>query len=762
MSKVVKLSAKFLALYFKLQYKKAQYFVVLTSFTVGDFIFKIALFLIQQFINVLLFIKKTFSLIFLTIYSCFVKFMLGLIAIIINFFVNFPNNIFLFSKFVRSQTESFYKFLKSGNAKYFFIGVLTATMVSSLISLYQFALKLPSPENIGHVNFAQSSHIYDRNGKLLYEIYKDVNRTSVNLHKLPNYVSLASIAIEDKNFYSHFGVSLFGGVFRAIKDTYLYKDLQGGSTITQQLVKTSLLTPERTIERKIKEIIISVWAEIIYTKAEILEMYLNQVPYGGSAYGIEEASKIYFGKTADRLSISEAALLAGLPRAPSLYSPFINPDLAIKRRDQVLKAMYEEKYISKKEFDKARLESMNFKPPIVSINAPHFVMYAREKLENEYGPKKIQEGGLRVTSTIDLNIQKYAEKVLQEEINRLTRYNAKNGAVIVLDAQTGEILSMVGSVDYYAPSWGAFNVTTALRQPGSSLKPLLYSMALERGYTASTIIDDSPVVFQINGSLPYRPQNYDRRFHGRVPLRYALANSYNIPAVKVLNTLGVDSYVLYAQEMGIDSWSNPSRFGLSLSLGGGEVSLLDLTQIYAIFASGGYKSEPSSFLSIKNSTGDILRDKRVDRVKVLDEGVSYIISDILADNIARSQAFGLNSPLNIKNKKISVKTGTTNDYKDAWTIGYSQKYVVGVWVGNNNNAPMHQIAGSLGAGPIFNKIMTFLLENYNHTEFPETLPSNVVGTPCYNGRVEYFIRGTEEKSFCLSTYIKKQTPTPSL
>jgi len=658
----------------------------------------------------------------------------------------------VFSKVV-ATVKSGYSFIRSRYFRYFVYGFLFCLLYLFVQQAYFFIQELPSPRSIGQTNFAQSTHLYDRNGKLLYEIYRDVNRTSIPLESIPRDVINATIAIEDKDFYSHNGISIFGGMLRAAKDTYLTRDLQGGSTITQQLVKTALLTPERTIKRKLKEIVVALWAEQLYSKDEIIAMYLNQVPYGGSAYGIEEASSVYFGKSAQDLTLGESALLAGLPRAPSIYSPFIDPDLARRRRDQVLREMYDQKYISQLEFEDSVKEELVTLLPTTNIKAPHFVMYARTELENLYGTKKVEEEGYDVTTSLDLDIQDRVELILREEIEKLKQLKASNGGVIVMDPKTGEILAMVGSVDYFRDGYGAYNVTTALRQPGSTLKPLLYAMALENGYTAATTIDDSPIIFAIPGGKPYQPVNYDRRYHGRIPLRYALANSYNIPAVKVLNTLGVSKFVSFAQSMGIDSWVDSSRFGLALSLGGGEVTLVDMTQAYSVLASGGYRVEPSPFVRIQNNTGvDVARSTH-SKIRVMNEGVAFIISDIIADNTARTSAFGANNPLNIPGQYVSAKTGTTNDYKDAWTVGYTDKFVVGVWVGNNDNTAMHQIAGSLGAGPIFKRTMQYLIAEYGPSVRKE-LPETVVSLPCYNGRDEYFLRGTEKSSYCQKSVIK--------
>lgn len=653
---------------------------------------------------------------------------------------------------------AFYHFLFSRYFLYFIYGFMFCLLYLFIQKAYFFVKDLPSPRDIGNVNFAQSSHLYDRNGKLLYEIYRDVNRTKIDLDQVPETVIDATIAIEDKNFYNHNGISFFGGIVRAAKDTYKTKSLQGGSTITQQLIKTSLLTPERTVERKLKEMFLALWAERIYSKDEIMEMYLNQVPYGGSSYGIREASKVYFGKDVSKLSTGEAALLAGLPKAPSIYSPFINPDLAKRRRNEVLFQMLDQGYLTKQQFDNAYQENLSVLPPTINIRAPHFVMYAKEQLEDEFGVKKVEESGFEVTTTIDIELQNKVEEILQEEIEKLKNLGATNGAVIVMNPENGEILAMVGSVDYFRDGYGAYNVTTSLRQPGSTLKPVLYSLALQNGYTAATRIQDTPIVFNIAGSDPYQPKNYDLRYHGYVPIRYALGNSYNIPAVKVLNSIGVDSFISYGKKLGIDSWQDSSRFGLSIALGGAEVTLLDLTQVYSVFANGGYRVEPTSFVKIEDNVGSIVSRVGSSKIRVIDGGVSFIISDILADNKARTQAFGSSNPLYIPGYEVSAKTGTTNDYKDALTIGFTDKVVVGVWVGNNDNKPMHRIAGSLGAGPIFNRVMTYMLENYDAAG-KMSQPDDVVAMPCYGSDVEYFLRGTERESYCKRLKINPQDTT---
>lgn len=647
--------------------------------------------------------------------------------------------------------------------RYFFLGCILTVIITFVYQSYLFVKALPSPNNIGKINYPLSTHILDRNGKLLYEIYRDQNRTPVDLDKLSPYVYQATIAIEDKDFYKHKGVSVVSGIFRAIKDMIFKGNLQGGSTITQQLVKSALLTPERTIKRKIKEIILALWTEQLFNKNQILQMYLNQVAYGGSSYGIEEAAKTFFGKSAKNLTLSEAALLAGLPQAPSTYSPYLNPDIAKWRRNDVLDKMMQLHYISQDEKKKAQNEELSVTPLTTQIHAPHFVFYVRSFLEDRYGIRSVEEGGLNVTSTLDLEIQNEAEKILREEIEKIKGLNVTNGAILVTRPQTGEILAMVGSVDYFTNPSGAFNVTTAQRQPGSSIKPLMYSLALQKGYTASSIIDDSPISFHAAGSSEvYSPVNYDGRFHGKIPLRYALANSYNVPAVKVLNTLGVRNFVDHATRMGISTWGDPSRFGLSLTLGGGEVKVIDMAEAFGVFANEGYRVNVTGIAKLEDTGGKAIYNLRPLKYKVLNEGISYIISDILADNFARQFAFGAHSSLEIPGYKVAVKTGTTNDKKDNWTIGYTPDFLVAVWVGNNDGTPMNPVltSGITGASPIWNRTMSYLLKNYSDSSHWFKKPEDIVEKSCYYGRSEYFLAGTEKSAYCLQADLN-QTPTPT-
>lgn len=654
-------------------------------------------------------------------------------------------------------------------SKFFIMGAIFVSAIVLFQKGYSFVYSLPNPRLIGNINYSVSTQIFDRNGKLLYDVYRDQNRTPVKINDLPQHVIQATLAIEDQNFYNHAGISPIGGILRAIKDSYRTGKLQGGSTITQQLVKTSLLTPERTYERKIREAILAMWAERIYSKQEILEMYLNQIPYGGSAYGIEEASKKYFDKSAKEISVSEAAFLAGLTKAPSTYSPYLNPEESINRRNEVLKNMLELGYISQEDYSTYKSEPLDIQPPKTYIRAPHFVFYVISQLEAKYGIRAVEEGGLRVKTTLDLDMQSETEKILSDELAKIQHLNVGNGAVLVTSPYSGEILTMVGSKDYFQEPYGAFNVTIAHRQPGSSIKPLMYSLALERNYTAASILQDSPVIFDIPGSKPYRPENYDGTYHGNVPLRYALANSYNIPAVRVLNTLGVSDFVNHGRKLGITTWDQPEDYGLSITLGGADVRMVDMAEAYGTFANYGEKVPVQSIISIEDYKGNKLESIERKPSQVLSPQTSFIISDILSDNYARQFAFGLQSDLFIPDHKVAVKTGTSNNKRDNWTIGYNRKYLTAVWVGNNDNSPMNPIltSGVTGASPIWHKVMMMVL-NRNipitadvqpASEFNE--PEGLVKKQCYFGKDEYFRLGTENTDDChQKVYNVSATPSP--
>lgn len=645
--------------------------------------------------------------------------------------------------------------------KLFFLLALTAILFfSGMISIFA---GLPLPGKLNSDTFPVSTKILDRNGRLLYEIYTDQNRTPVPLTDLPGYVKQATISIEDKNFYRHRGFA-WEGITRAILNTVFRQKLQGGSTITQQLVKTTLLSPERTLRRKIREALLAVAIEVRYSKEEILEMYLNHVPYGGTAYGIEQASQTYFAKNAKDLSLAESTLLAGLPQAPTRYSPFgANPEAAKDRQKQVLFRMLEDKYISQEDYQQTIDTPLNYAPQTENLNAPHFSLYIKELLVEKYGEAMVEKGGLRVTTSLDLELQNFAQEAVATEVAKLNKANVSNGAALVTKPRTGEILAMVGSKDYFDLEIdGNVNVTTRLRQPGSSIKPINYAAGLGNGATPSTMFLDVPVCFSVAGQPAYCPRNYDRAFHGPVQLRFALGNSFNIPAVKMLASNGVETMIATASAMGITTFTDPSRYGLSLTLGGGEVYMTDMAVAFGVFANTGLKVELTPILKVETYTGKVLEEINFDDSlpagnKVMDPEITYLISHILLDNNARSQMFGSSSQLVVPGRAVSVKTGTTDDLRDNWTIGFTPSFLVTAWVGNNDNAPMSPwlVSGVSGAAPIWNKIMREVLKD-QPDEWPKK-PETVVGmevcsltgyrpnpnSPCEAKRFEYFIKGRE-------------------
>ncbi|MGB9911636.1 MAG: penicillin-binding protein 1C [Microgenomates group bacterium] len=621
---------------------------------------------------------------------------------------------------------------------------------------------LPLPNKLSSYSFPASTLIYDRKGNLLYEIYAEKNRMPVKLKDLPEHVKWATIASEDKNFYRHWGFD-FGGILRATYNIIFHQTLQGGSTITQQLVKNALLEdPRRTLRRKIREAVLTIATEVAYSKDEILEMYLNQTPYGGTAWGIEAAAQTYFGKSAKDLSLAEAALLAGLPASPTRFSPFgAHPELAKERQKRVLQRMKEDGYITEEERKKAEEEPLKYAPALTGIKAPHFVLYVKELLVEMYGEKTVEQGGLRVTTTLDLDLQNFSQQTVASEVAKLKKLKVSNGTALVTNPKTGEILAMVGSRNYFDKEIdGNVNLVLRPRQPGSAIKPLNYAVALERKLiTPATVLNDIPTCFQVPGQKLYCPKNYDGQFHGPVQVRFALGNSYNIPAVKVLALNGIEDFIASASAMGITTWKDPSKYGLSLTLGGGEVTMYDMATAFSIFPNLGIRQDLWTIQKVEDQNGKILYEHQPkEGPRLLSMETAYLINHILLDNNARQPMFGPSSWLVVKNHpEVSVKTGTTNDLRDNWTIGWNPSVMVVVWVGNNDNSPMSYVAsGVTGASPIWNKIISYVLKD-KPQEWP-LKPEGIVGesicllsgklpnpeNPCPT-RFEYFIEGTTPK-----------------
>jgi 1A family penicillin-binding protein len=642
----------------------------------------------------------------------------------------------------------------------FLAGVIFSTMVfAGLFAWY--ARDLPQPDRIVRRE-GFSTKIMDRNSGVLYEVYADQQRTPTTFDQLPETLKQAVVAIEDKNFYAHGGFDRQGYI-RILWNALTRKRLIGGSTLTQQLVKNVLLSNERTLTRKLKEFILAVQIENRYNKDQILVMYLNEAPYGGTAWGVATASELYFGKQVSELNLLESAILAGLPQRPSYYSPVASKDKeAYKGRTQdVLRRMREDKYITADQ-EKVALEelaAMEIKPVPVSIRAPHFTMYVKDLLIDMYGEALVEQGGLRVTTTLDYDLHQKAQTVVTEEVAKVANQDIGNGAAVVMDPNTGEILAMVGSKDFFAKDYdGQVNVALSLRQPGSTIKPVTYATAFARGITPATMLMDVPTKFPgASPDKPYEPKNYDGSFRGPVQLRFALGSSLNIPAVKLLALVGIEDMMQTAFNMGLTTLEptkeNMSRFGLALTLGGGEVRLVDLTTAYSAFANGGMRVEPVAILKVEDRDGKLLyQHKETQGKRVLEEGVAFLINHVLTDNNARLMTFGANSYLNMGGRPVAVKTGTTNDRRDNWTIGWSNSGMVGVWVGNNDNSPMKSVtSGITGASPIWRRIMLEVLTKYPATDWK--IPGNVEakmvdvisGYPEHDGfpsRAEYVINGT--------------------
>ncbi|MEK7501274.1 MAG: PBP1A family penicillin-binding protein [Patescibacteria group bacterium] len=592
-----------------------------------------------------------------------------------------------------------------------------------------FSRNLPNPSNLEDRSITQSTKIYDRTGKItLYDIHGEEKRTIIPFNEIPQVVKDATIVAEDRDFYAHHGID-FKAIVRAAWQNIVSDSLQGGSTITQQFVKKSILSDERTFTRKIKEAILALELERRYSKDEILNFYLNQIPYGSNAYGIEAAAQTYFSKHAPDLTLAEAALLAALPKAPSYYSPYGERlGELLSRQRTILDKMAALNYISPADLEKAKKQVLDFSKPSAGLLAPHFVFYVRQKVEEKYGEEYVERSGLRIITTLDAELQKIAEGVVTEGAERNEASGAANSALVAIDPKTGQILAMVGSRDFFKDPQpegctpgvnckfeGQVNVAVRPRQPGSAFKPIVYATAFKKGYTDKTILYDVPTEFSSEcgpGGYPlrpgadcYSPTNYDAKSRGALTARSALANSLNVPSVQMLYLAGVDDSINTAEDMGVTTLKDRSRFGLSLVLGGGEVKLLELTAAYGVFATEGVRHSPAAILRIEDSKGKALEEFKDEPVQVLDSEVTRWVSDILSDNAARTPIFGSRSALYFPDRPVAAKTGTTNEFRDGWAIGYTPSLVAGVWSGNNDNTPMRRDPGAVTAAPIWHDFM---------------------------------------------------------
>lgn len=591
-----------------------------------------------------------------------------------------------------------------------------------------FSKDLPGPGKISNRVVAESTKIYDRSGQnVLYNVHGEEKRTVIPFSEIPDNLKYATISLEDQDFYSHYGIKLTS-IFRAFIKDILHREMaQGGSTITQQFIKNSILSTEKTFTRKIKEVILSLELETKFSKDEILEMYLNEIPYGSNSYGIEAAAQTYFGKHAKELTLDEAALLASLPKAPTYYSPYGSHPEALKiRQEYALKQMSNLGYITKEQEEEYKNVDVmkKIRPNKEKISAPHFVMYIKEYLEKKYGQQVVEQGGLRVYTTLDWDKQQIAEKVVKEgaEKNK-NNWNAENAALVAIDPKTGQILAMVGSKDYFDQTIdGQVNVTIRNRQPGSSFKPYVYLTAFKKGYTPETMMFDVKTNFgSQSNNKDYEPQNYDGKFRGPISMKEALSQSLNIPAVKTLYLAGVKDSIFLAKSLGIQGLNDPDRLGLSLVLGGGEVRLLDHVGAFGTLANGGVKNEKTAIIRIENSKGEVLEEfEKKEGERVIEEKYVAMLDHILSTNDYRAPVFGENSPLRFDNRPVAAKTGTTNEFRDGWIIGYTPSLSVGVWAGNNNNSPMRVGADGVNvAAPIWRNFLDQVLKNYSIEQFPK-------------------------------------------
>lgn len=604
---------------------------------------------------------------------------------------------------------------------------------------------LPDPESIATRKVGESTKIYDSTGEvLLYDIHGEEKRTIIPWEQIPETIKEATLASEDSDFYSHKGLDLRGIARAFFKDIVNLGVSQGGSTITQQLVKKALLGDERTISRKIKEAVLAIEIERKFTKDEIFWMYLNQIPYGSNAYGIESAAKEFFGKKASQLTIAEAATIASVTKAPSYYSPFGNhvPDL-LARKNSILARMNTLGFISDPEYQEALAQKLEFKSSDESIQAPHFVIMVKEYLSSKYGENAVENGGFKIITTLDSNLQSIAEEVVAKyaPINK-EKYKATNAALVAINPRNGDLLALVGSKDYFnVEDEGNFNVAIAKRQPGSSFKPFAYAAALEKGYPDDTVVFDLKTEFNPNcepdasqtkdryGTDCYHPQNYDGRYRGPVTFRQGLAQSLNVPSVKALYLAGIDDTITLAEKMGISTLGDKSRFGLSLVLGGAEVKLTDLVSAYGVFANEGVRNPWSFIQRIESSNGQVLEEKKDEPERVLEPQIARLINNMLSDNTARAPVFGYSSSLYFAGRDVAAKTGTTQENRDAWVVGYSPSLVSGVWTGNNKNESMtKEGAGISASGPMWHEFMAKALSTMPNERFtnPDPVIANKV------------------------------------
>ena len=637
----------------------------------------------------------------------------------------------------------------------------TCILMAGFLMIWVSTLTIPDFSSFEDRKIINSTKIYDRTGEiLLYDIHQDVKRANISFDKMGVNIKNATVAVEDSDFYNHNGIRILSIIRATVLAKLTGKKVTGGSTITQQLVKNTLLTSQRSFGRKIKEWILAIKIDRALPKEKILELYLNEVPYGGTIYGIQEASRTYFNKNAADLDLAEAAYLASIPQSPTTLSPYgKNRNKLDERKNFVLSRMHELKFISDIDYEQAKKEVITFNPQqIRGIRAPHFVFFIKDYLEQKYGSELVERGGLKVTTTLDYNLEEKAEQFVKEgALENEKNWNGENAALVAIDPKTGQILTMAGSRNYFDKEIdGNYNIATAHRQPGSSFKPFIYATAFTKGFTPDTVLFDLPTEFQTTCdskgvALPkhnqkdcYMPDNYDGKFRGPISLRNALAQSINVPAVKLFYLSGLPDSLKTAEDMGISTLKDINQYGLTLVIGGGEVTLLDITSAYGVFANDGNRNPYTGILKVEKLNGEILEEYKINtKEEVIPKNTALTLTDILSDNIARTPTFGVNSALLLPGKDVAVKTGTTNNNKDAWIIGYTPSIVAGVWAGNNNNTPMKK-GGVVLAGPIWNKFMNEALkivpdEKFEKPDLSANLNKNPILRGFWQGNANFFI-----------------------
>ncbi|MDB5224686.1 MAG: putative penicillin-binding protein, partial [Candidatus Adlerbacteria bacterium] len=674
-------------------------------------------------------------------------------------------------KFLVKKLRHMWRFIKKHIWSVVLWGMAAGFAFAGLFMLWAATLQIPDLSSLENRVIQQSVNIYDRTGTvLLYDLNNNARRTVVPLANISPYIQDATISIEDPTFYENSGIRPTSIIRAILADIMAGGKVQGGSTLTQQVVKVTMLTNDKSITRKIKEWVLALKLTRTLTKNQILEIYLNQIPYGGNLYGVEETAQTFFGKHASDLDLAESAYMAAVLPAPSYYSPYgYHKDDLDKRKDLVLQKMLEHGFISEEQMNQAKAEDVVFqKQRTTSITAPHFVFYVQQYLEDKYGTDILQQGGWKIITTLDADLQAQAQATVQKwALSNTKNYNASNAGLVAMDPNTGQILSMIGSRNYFDPAIeGNFNIALAERQPGSAFKPFAYAEALVKGYTPDTVVFDVPTQFSTTCAADnftstngcYSPGNYDGNFRGPMTLRDALAQSINVPAVKALYLAGINDTLQLAKSMGVSSLTNANQYGLTLVLGGGEVTLLDMTNAYGTFAANGIHHPTTAILKITDSNGNVVEDNsQPSGSQILPPGVAENINSMLSDPVARAP-LGENSIVSFPGHDVAVKTGTTNNYRDAWTIGYTPNLVVGVWAGNNDNTPMVKKVSGFIVGPMWHDVMTYALDKYPNVSFTTAdIPSTEGIKPALAGNWQ--IPGNDGSIHEILYWVDKNNPT---